>query len=62
MVQHSVEEVDGFGGGEAAANIQRFVDEDGKGGYLEGRQLAHGHAQQVAVHGGHAFLMVCQRL
>src|ERR1039457_5492076 len=52
-VEHSVEEVDGLGGGEAAADLQGFVDDDGEGSGFEAEHLADGHAQQIAVDGRH---------
>src|ERR1035441_7691268 len=52
-IQHSVEEVDGLGGGVAAADFKGFVDDDGEGRSLEAQHLAHGHAEQVAIHGRH---------
>ena len=54
-VQDAVEEVDGLGTGVAAADFEGLVDDDGKGRALEAKQLGYGHAQQIAIDGGHAF-------
>ena len=40
--------------GVAAADFEGLVDDDGKGRGLEAEQLGDGHAQQIAIDGGHA--------
>jgi hypothetical protein len=53
-VEDSVEEVDGLGGGVAAAYFQGFVDDDGGGGVGVAEHLGYGGADEVAVDDGHA--------
>jgi len=51
-VEHAIEEVDGFGSRVAAANFQRFVDDNGNGVPLRAKHLADGHTQKVAIDRG----------
>lgn len=52
--ENAVEEVDGLQDGAAAADFERFVDDDGEGRSLEADHLGDSHAKQVAVDSGHA--------
>src|SRR3981081_728836 len=53
-VENSVEEVDGLGGGVAAADFEGFVDDDGGWGVGVADHLGDGGADEVAVDDGHA--------
>src|SRR6266436_10435036 len=53
-VEDSVEEVDGLGGGVAAADFEGLVDDDGGGGVGEADHLGYGGADEVAVDDCHA--------
>src|SRR5207302_4315075 len=53
-VEDSVEEVDGFGGGVAAADFQGFVDDDSGGRVGVADHLGDGGADEVSVDDGHA--------
>src|SRR5260370_23901504 len=54
-VEDSVEEVDGLGGGVAAADFEGFVNDDGGWGVGEADHLCDGSADEIAVNDGHAF-------
>src|SRR5208282_6624607 len=53
-VEDSVDELDGLGGGEAAGDLQRFVDDDGARGFGEAEEFGYAGAQDVAIDGCHA--------
>src|SRR5215469_4023196 len=54
-VEHPIEEINRLGRGEPPPDLERLIDDDGKRRGLEAEHFGGGHAEKIAVHGGHAF-------
>src|SRR5579883_70984 len=53
-IQNAIQKVDGFGSGVTACNLQRFINHNGRGSAGETDHFRNCHAQNIAVHAGHA--------
>jgi len=54
-VENAIDELDGFGSGEAASDFERFVDDDRARRLGEAEEFGDSGAQDIAIDGGHAF-------